>query len=74
MAPTGVVRTQYVDHINVRREPQLALQATLFFIVNRFRELIILVYETDSRDVTRGRCAIPDDALDSCAAGGRRRI
>mgnify|MGYP003694024595 CR=1 FL=1 len=51
MAPTGVVRTQHVDHINVRREPS-ALQATLFFIVKGFRELII----TSLRNRFQERC------------------
>ena len=52
MAPTGVVRTQHVDHINVCREPQLALQATLFFIVKSFRELMI----TNLRNRFQERC------------------
>ena len=31
-------------------------------------------YEPDSRNVAGWRCAVPNDALDGCVAGGRRRI
>ena len=55
------------------RDRQLALSTTLFFIVKSFRGFMITIYETDSRDVARERCAIPDDALDGRSAGGRGR-
>ena len=43
-------------------------------LVKSFRAVTITIYETDSRDVARGRCAIPDDALDRRIAGGQGRV